>query len=82
MVARKKSAKAVLEDLIARDSVLGKLHDGEPIFVLRGQDILAADIIRRWADIASQEGISSEKYKHAQEKIADFEAWVGRRLPD
>lgn len=32
------------------DSCLAKVREDEPIFVLRGQDVLAPDIVRAWAE--------------------------------
>lgn len=65
----------------------------EPVFVLRAQDILAADIVREWADrLAKVEPASSaDRIRHASKvvgarKIADaMDEWgrkYGTKYPD
>jgi hypothetical protein len=66
-----------------RNSIaLSKARDDEPIFVLRGQDRLAPDVVRQWADRAEQAGCDTEKVREAREVAAAMEAWPQRKLPD
>lgn len=61
---------------------LSKLAPDEPFFVLRGQDALAADLVREWALRARAAGCPADKTAEA-ERIADaMEAWTPRKDPD
>ncbi len=64
------------------DRVLDKISDDEPIFVLRAQDKFAPIIIRLWADLVQQYGISEERYNEALEVIEEMESWPTRKYPD
>jgi hypothetical protein len=41
--------KEVLEAALRGEGCLGKAADDEPVFVLRSQDNLAADLVEKWA---------------------------------
>jgi hypothetical protein len=62
--------------------VLTNARDDEPIFVLRAQDRLAADIVRQWADAAERAGCSGEKVIEARAVADAMESWPARKLPD
>lgn len=66
----------------ADDSCLAKVADDEPIFVLRGQDLLAPELVRRWAELAVCHGLSPEKFDKALKIAADMERWSPRKYPD
>ena len=51
------------DELADPRSCLNKADDDEPLFVLRGSDPAAADIVRAWATLSSHAGY------HRQEKI-------------
>jgi len=57
----------------------------EPTFILRGQDIVAPEIVREWAYRAAMMGAPREKIEEAR-KIADrMEDWQiahHRKVPD
>ena len=81
-----------LAELLDQSETLRKLAQcpvghAEPIFVLRGQDLLAGMTVRHWAALAAQYG-SPASMARLQKKlrtapvIADaMEAWPNRRLP-
>ncbi|MEP6916185.1 MAG: hypothetical protein ABJC89_11090 [Acidobacteriota bacterium] len=62
--------------------VLNNAGDDEPIFVLRAQDQLAADVVRQWADAAERAGCAHEKVVEARAVADVMEAWPTRKLPD
>lgn len=73
---------------------LGKAENDEPVFVLRGQDIFAALLVREWADrLESSAQRAGELTGKRQAKIADarrialaMDAWragnEGGKIPD
>lgn len=65
------------------DACLLKLLDGEPFFVLRGQDLLAPDLVAEWASRAVIQGGTTEQGKldEAVATIACMLQWPNRRLP-
>jgi hypothetical protein len=62
--------------------VLNNAGDDEPIFVLRAQDTLAADLVRQWADTAERAGCATEKVIEARAVAEAMDAWPTRKLPD
>lgn len=61
---------------------LNNAERDEPIFVLRAQDKLAANVVRFWCDRAQAAGVNKEKVAEAR-AIADLmEAWPNRKKPD
>ncbi len=61
---------------------LAKLHPDEPYFVLRGQDVLAPAIVRRWADRAREADVDPAKIAEADRIAYDMERWQARKVPD
>lgn len=61
---------------------LGKAADDEPVFVLRGQDVLAADLVDSWADKAEQCGCNRAKVADARKLAAAMRGWSPRKYPD
>jgi hypothetical protein len=57
-------------------------EEGEPVFVLRGQDILAADVVEHWADLAAIAGVNRDKIEGARQIAAEMRAYPGRRKPN
>ena len=71
----------------ANEPCLAKAAGDEPIWVLRGQDLLTPRIIRAWAAEAEKQGVPRAKVEQALEDARDLEVWQyanpGRvRLPD
>lgn len=57
--------------------------DDEPLFVLRAQDLLAAAIVREWAEQAHHTGrVSRQKINEALALADQMEAWPNRKYPD
>ena len=50
--------------------------DGEPVFVLRAQDRIAANVIRFWAGTAQQGGSPHAKIGDALRDADRFDAWA------
>lgn len=61
---------------------LGKAADDEPVFILRGQDILAADLVDRWATLASLKGCPDAKVLEARALAQAMREWPTRKKPD
>jgi hypothetical protein len=64
---------------------------GEPIFVLRGQDVLAPPIVRNYAEDAAAEGAfgiglgepeGQAAFDHLMAFADAMAAWTPRKLPD
>jgi hypothetical protein len=64
------------------DTCLTKVKPGEPIFVLRGQDMLAPDLVRLWADYAARHGCDPAKVAEAYACATAMEHWPTRKYPD
>lgn len=80
--------KEVLEAALRGEGCLGKAADDEPVFVLRAQDNLAADLVDQWAIQASVAipniGGSAMGHKVGEARlIADMmRHWPIRKNPD
>ena len=66
------------EEIALADQCLAKLHPGEPFFVLRGQDILAADAVDAWltAALTGQPTISYAKSREAALCMNAMREWA------
>ena len=58
------------------------IPDDEPVFVLRGQHLLAAELVRQWANEAAARNCPLEKTGDAHECANEMEAWSPRKYPD
>ena len=67
-----------------QNACLNNCAEGEPIFVLRAQDVTAPEVIEYWLSLALARGasIAPEKIAQAKECIRDMRAWPNRKLPD
>lgn len=66
-------------------SILTRIEDSEPVFIIRAQDAVGAHAIRAWAHLAKQAGVAEDKVAGAIEHAKVFEAWQadnGTKLPD
>jgi hypothetical protein len=70
------------DEITNPNSCLNKAADDEPIFVLRGRDILAAEVVRFWATIAQDNKVSTGKVLDALTLADRMELWPHRKLPD
>lgn len=64
----------------------GLIPADEPVFLLRGQDMLAPAVVRQWANNAMANGVDRKMVDKALDQAAAMEAWAkahgGRKLPD
>lgn len=81
--------REVLEAASRGEGCLGKAADDEPVFVLRGQDLLAPGTIDFWAEQARRVGgqKSYNKAALATDDAMEFRAWQARhrstcKMPD
>jgi hypothetical protein len=58
-----------------------KIPEDEPVFLLRGQDKLAAEVVRYWARLAENEGLY-DIAEMAYRQAGKMAAWPDRKLPD
>ncbi len=61
---------------------LGKAADDEPVFILRAQDKLAADLVDLWADRAQANGCGMAKVIEAMDLAQKMRAWPTQKFPD
>lgn len=67
-----------------------KAAEDEPLFVLRGQDMLAPALVREWARQFAVHAAAQDidaagwlpKFLEAMQVAHQMEQWPGRRLPD
>ena len=77
---------AILRENTTDIACVVKAADDEPLFCLRGQDILAADLVSKWADHADSGltngmKISKEKILDARVCAQGMRTYLGRRFP-
>lgn len=58
------------------------LKDGEPGFLLRGQDALAVDAVAYWIFRAEQLDVNKRKIASAKKVLKAMKRWKGRKTPD
>jgi hypothetical protein len=63
------------DELANPNSCINKAAADEPIFVLRAQDILAPEVVRRWARLARSRGTSEIKAAEAFALADQMEIW-------
>jgi len=59
-----------------------RIPDDEPIFILRAQDKLAADVVREWCRRAEVAGVRSSKVATARMLADEMDKWALKKLPD
>ena len=69
-----KSSEAIL--------YLGKVPTDEPVFVLRGQDILASYLVKKWAGMLEDMNGSPAKIAEARICASEMKRWEPRKIPD
>jgi hypothetical protein len=65
-----------------RNSTFAKAPLGEPLFVLRAQDVLAPALVRIWAHAAAICRAPDAKVAEALAIADAMEAWPHRKVPD
>lgn len=76
------TAKETLTAALRGEGCLGKAADDEEVFVLRAQDVHAADLVEKWAIWAQASGCSPNKVQEAHEIAARMRAWHTHKRPD
>lgn len=54
----------------------------EPVFLIRGQDVVGGAIVRAWASLASDYGADEKIVQSAREHAAKMDAWPTKKIPD
>lgn len=77
------TAKETIEQALRGEGCLGKAHPDEPVFVLRAQDVHAADLVEKWAIWASVSStIPSHKVESASAIADAMREWPIKKQPD
>lgn len=63
-------------------AMLAKMDPAEPFFVLRGQDALAATLVKEWADRADAAGVPRDKIDNARQCARAMKNWPTKKIPD
>ena len=61
---------------------LGKAAYDEPVFILRAQDCLAAEVVEQWAIRARSLGVNTDKVREAFDLAEEMLRWPIRKTPD
>lgn len=61
---------------------LQKVADDEPLFLLRGQDALAAPTVLNWVDRAKQVSVPPAKIEEAEFIALEMSRWPDHKIPD
>jgi hypothetical protein len=59
-----------------------KAADDEPIFVLRGQDVLAPMVVEYWAELAAKLRVNPPKILEAYQCAQAMREYERRKVPD
>lgn len=54
----------------------------EPVFLIRGQDIISGAAVRGWAVLAENEGASAKIVELAREQARQMDAWPKKKIAD
>jgi len=65
------TAKELREATLRGEGPLAKAHDDEPVFLLRAQDNLAAELVGKWATLASVAVPSIDENSVRAKKVAE-----------
>ncbi len=60
----------------------GRIPPDEPVFLLRGQDLLAHGLVRQWACLLRTNGGDPRLVDLALAQADAMEAWAIKKLPD
>lgn len=72
-----------IDEATMEGSTWNKSDVNEPVFILRGQDLLAPATIRCWAAMARTHGVPGRKIQDALRLANEMESWHGdRKIPD
>lgn len=59
-----------------------KIPDDEPVFLIRGQDIVSGNTVRVWADLNDEAGGDPELSKRAREQAILMDMWPNKKKAD
>ena len=76
------TAISYLQEIERAARARGQMEEREPVFILRGRDILAPAAVFTWAHSAERNGIGLKKLAGAWEAAGRMLVWPGRRMPD
>lgn len=68
--------------VIATDDKPRLVPFDEPVFLIRGQDMVGGDAVRAWADLAEQAGAGPDILQAARDHARRFDAWPVKKIPD
>lgn len=80
-----KSATEVIQEAmipITTNGTTRLVPKDEPVFLLRGQDKLAAATVEYWINLARQEGVNPATIETAKAHVEKIKAWPVKKLPD
>lgn len=60
----------------------GKIPEDEPVFLLRAQDSIAAEVVRKWAELNDLSGGDSRLSEMARAQADKMGAWPKKKLAD
>jgi hypothetical protein len=75
-------AKIERERAAKGEGCLGKAADNEPVFILRAQDALAAELVELWAIRARSLNCPVDKVREAFDLADEMLRWPVRKNPD
>jgi len=67
---------------IVTNGTVRKIPADEPVFLIRGQDVVAGDAVRAWADLAEKAGANPDIVQVARDHAAKMDAWAKKKVPD
>ena len=78
------TAKQVLDEAMRGEGALGKAAAlDEPVFVLRAQDMHAADLVEKWCIwVSVGDEIDNNKLQEARMIVDQMRQWERRKRPD
>lgn len=70
------------EDIPLAAAIPGGIPADEPVFLLRGQDVNAAEVVRFWAHLAQESGADEATVASALAQAEAMDAWPVKKTPD
>jgi hypothetical protein len=67
---------------IVTNGTIRRIPAEEPVFLIRGQDVVSGDAVRAWADLAEASGADPEIIKIARLQAEKMDAWPKKKIPD
>lgn len=72
---------------MARDLKYGLIHipgipDDEPVFVIRGKDLLSGTIVDEYGLMAEKAGSPQESVERVREAATILHLWPNKKIPD